>query len=739
MTASRVCSTDCSTNRYIRGDEKNPDKSIVIAPGVPKLLAFKELKIEPITLPPEAWQPGLRPWVAEAHLAAARKIVESAETNLLKAKEKLASAKKSEADMVANAKPATPKHTAEQESKLRDEDFAKLDKQRWQLFAGEWVHEPGQLEQKKDGATRSVLRLIAKPPQDFDATVRFRIVGGSKWRSIGLSFDTNQDDPTQPAGSDDSEQNVYVSAVAGGSKVQAAYHQGGNWQYPDARRSLPIELGRDYSLRVQVRGTLINASLDGEPVIAWRTPLERRDGAMQLTTFDALAVFHGISIAPLGTEVTLNEPAAKGKPRSPETARAAVISAQNETTLAECDLSVARAELESVQLRADAMRATLSKGGEKDGRDKTAKAILGERKVILAKARRRLTEAEQRLAHTTADKKEAIEKEVKSAREAMKTAENNLAANIADDDSFTYFIGAKWTPTRFVNSGKDDPIVKFAPQSTGRRTALANWITDRRNPLTARVAANHIWTRHMGQPLVPTVFDFGRNGTPPTHPQLLDWLAVELMENGWSMRHLHRVIVTSNAYRMSSSVAGREATAAKDPDNQYWWRRVPIRLESQAVRDSILALAGTLDSKMGGPPVLPAQQAASTRRGLYFFHSNNDRNLFLTTFDEALVKECYRREQSIVPQQALALTNSKLVLDASEQIAKRLSEAAAEDTDFIREAFAVVLGIKASDAEITTSKKALAVWQKLPKSSAESARSNFVWALINHNDFVTIR
>src|ERR671920_1717368 len=89
--------------------------------------------------------------------------------------------------------------------------------------------------------------------------------------------------------------------------------------------------------------------------------------------------------------------------------------------------------------------------------------------------------------------------------------------------------------------------------STGRRLALARWIADRKNPLTARVAVNHIWLRHFGSPLVPTVFDFGLNGKRPTHPELLDWLAVELMDSGWQMKSLHRLIVTSNVYRMQSS------------------------------------------------------------------------------------------------------------------------------------------------------------------------------------------
>ena len=282
-------------------------------------------------------------------------------------------------------------------------------------------------------------------------------------------------------------------------------------------------------------------------------------------------------------------------------------------------------------------------------------------------------------------------------------------------------------------------MVTFASTSTGRRTALAKWITDRKNPLTARVAANHIWMRHMGAPLVPSVFDFGRNGVEPTDPLLLDWLATELLENGWSFKHLHRVIMTSAAYRMSSSQAGVESNVPRDRDNRYWWRRKPLRLESQAVRDSILALAGSLDVTAGGPPILAAQQAGSKRRSLYFFHSNNARNLFLTTFDEARVRDCYRREQSIVPQQALALTNSKFVLDSSKEIAKQLTTDNEDDSAFVRKAFIVLLGIEASEQETASSKKALDAWRKLPQATANTARANFIWALINHNDFVTVR
>ncbi|MFN8710957.1 MAG: DUF1553 domain-containing protein, partial [Planctomyces sp.] len=130
---------------------------------------------------------------------------------------------------------------------------------------------------------------------------------------------------------------------------------------------------------------------------------------------------------------------------------------------------------------------------------------------------------------------------------------------------------------------------------------------------------------------------------------------------------------------------------------------------------------------------------ASTRRSLYFFHSNNERNLFLTTFDEALVKDCYRREHSIVPQQALALSNSAQAMEAAEQISARITKTSPEEAVFIREAFRVLVGIDASEEEIAAGREAVDAWRRLPDGSDAVARTSFVWALINHNDFVTLR
>jgi hypothetical protein len=240
--------------------------------------------------------------------------------------------------------------------------------------------------------------------------------------------------------------------------------------------------------------------------------------------------------------------------------------------------------------------------------------------------------------------------------------------------------------------------------------------------------------RHMGAPLVPTVFEFGRKGSPPTHPALLDYLAVELRENGWSMKHLHRLIVTSNAYRMSSSSMGREENERQDPENRWYWRRNVQRMESQVVRDTLLHLSGELDLTRGGPSVPAAQTEASKRRSLYFFHSHNEHSRLLTMFDDASVLDCYRREQSIVPQQALTLANSRLALECSEKIAGKI--AGENDEAFVTSAFQLLLCSEPTEAERAACLEALAQWRA---NAPERARPNLIHALLNHNDFVTIR
>jgi hypothetical protein len=230
-------------------------------------------------------------------------------------------------------------------------------------------------------------------------------------------------------------------------------------------------------------------------------------------------------------------------------------------------------------------------------------------------------------------------------------------------------------PVKILNGRGKNPRYTM---STGRRLALARWLTDRQQPLTARVAVNHIWLRHFGKPLVDSVADFGVRSKAPLHQALLDWLAVEFMKpvtgKSWSMKRLHRLIVTSTAYQMQSAVRGAAVrNQALDPDNRYFWRMNQRRLESELVRDGLLHLAGQLDGAMGGPPLDPGAGERCGRRSLYFRYSREDKLRFLTLFDAAGVDECYQREESIVPSQALALTNGDFAWSQARRIARRIA------------------------------------------------------------------
>ena len=259
---------------------------------------------------------------------------------------------------------------------------------------------------------------------------------------------------------------------------------------------------------------------------------------------------------------------------------------------------------------------------------------------------------------------------------------------------------------------------RYPNTSSGRRTALAGWITAKDNPLTARVAINHMWLRHFGKPLVPTVFNFGKSGKAPTHPELLDWLAVEFMDRNWDMKAMHRLMVTSDAYKIQSSGWTADAPQAKiDPDNTYLWHMNVRRVEAEAVRDSLLAIAGKLDPTMGGPEIEETKAEEVYRRSIYFRTAPDLQIEMLKVFDVASPNECFQRSESIVPQQALALANSKLSLTMAREIATQLSplpsasanstgsKAAARPPDdkFVAAAFDRILGRGPTAAELQQS------------------------------------
>jgi hypothetical protein len=301
---------------------------------------------------------------------------------------------------------------------------------------------------------------------------------------------------------------------------------------------------------------------------------------------------------------------------------------------------------------------------------------------------------------------------------------------------------------------------------------------DTKNPLTARVAVNHIWMRHFGTPLVPTVANFGLNGKPPSHPELLDWLAAEFVEptflanperqrggeaeplagargspKPWSMKHLHRLIVTSDAYRLSSRNSdGPNKTT--DPDNRFYWRANSRRMDAEVVRDSLLAVAGQLDTTLGGPILDEKLGLTSKRRSIYFRFNAEYKMSFLDQFDAASPTECYERRESVVPQQALALHNSVLALNASREIAKQL----AKEGNFVSSAFVRILGRAPTGEELKRCEQFLkdqaALYAKPEKLTpfppgpavtppsndpAQRAKEDLAHVLLNHNDFVTVR
>src|SRR5262245_16832143 len=238
-------------------------------------------------------------------------------------------------------------------------------------------------------------------------------------------------------------------------------------------------------------------------------------------------------------------------------------------------------------------------------------------------------------------------------------------------------------------------------KSTGRRLALARWLTRPDNPLTARVMVNRLWHYHFGRGIVATPNDFGRNGQQPTHPELLDWLATEFVEQGWSLKRMTELMVLSNAYQQSSAID--DAKAKIDPDNKLLWRMNRQRLDAEEIRDAVLAANGDLTEQLGGPsikvplepevydtifteyepdnlwPVHPDPRQ-HTRRSLYLVRKRNVRLPLLVAFDAPdLMGVCGARQVSVHALQSLTLMNSEFMLRQSRELAGRLFKEAGGD------------------------------------------------------------
>ena len=276
-----------------------------------------------------------------------------------------------------------------------------------------------------------------------------------------------------------------------------------------------------------------------------------------------------------------------------------------------------------------------------------------------------------------------------------------------------------------------------------RRAALAKWLTDPANPLTWRVMANRVWQYHFGRGLVDTPNDFGKMGQLPTHPELLDFLAIDLREHQ-SLKRLHKLIVTSATYKQVST----STTGAKvDADNRYLWRQNRRKLEAEAVRDSILMVSGKLDRTMGGPSfqdfkvekpehsphyqyhLHDPEDAKSHRRAVYRFVVRSKSQPFMAALDCAdpsLAVE--KRNQTLTPQQALALLNNKLSVAMAAHFAARAEKLAADDAGRIAAAFKLATGREPS----ATERDALTKYVK------EHGLSNGCRVILNLNEFVFV-
>jgi hypothetical protein len=268
-----------------------------------------------------------------------------------------------------------------------------------------------------------------------------------------------------------------------------------------------------------------------------------------------------------------------------------------------------------------------------------------------------------------------------------------------------YHRGEFLQPRETVSPGGIAALHPLNADGPKDRLAFAKWLVDRNNPLVARVTMNRHWAAFFGKGLVRTMEDFGTQGQLPSHPALLDWLAVEFMDRGWSQKAMHRLMVTSATYRQSSAVTPELAEA--DPENRLLARGPRVRLEAEVLRDAVLSVAGLLSLKMNGPSVFPPQLPSITtegaygalnwkpsggedryRRSLYTFSKRTTPFAMFSTFDAPSGEACVpRRDSTNTPLQALTLLNDAMLYEAAEALGKQLAASSDDDTARIKQLF----------------------------------------------------
>jgi len=291
-------------------------------------------------------------------------------------------------------------------------------------------------------------------------------------------------------------------------------------------------------------------------------------------------------------------------------------------------------------------------------------------------------------------------------------------------------------------------------RASGRRSVLAAWVGSPDNPLTARVMANRVWQHHFGRGIVPTPNDFGKFGEKPTHPELLDWLAGEFVTGGWKLKPLHKLVMTSSAYRMSSRA---DAAALKaDPANALFWRFNLRRLTAEEVRDSVLAVSGRLSLTMGGPSVYPpipkevlagqsrpgegwgqSPPEEAARRSVYVYVKRSLLMPVLATHDQADTdSSCPVRYTTTVPTQALGLLNGAFTQEQAADFAARLNREAPNDLAAqVRRAIRLTTARAPAADEVARDTAFVRKMRAEHGLSAADALKQYCLLLLNANEF----
>jgi hypothetical protein len=273
--------------------------------------------------------------------------------------------------------------------------------------------------------------------------------------------------------------------------------------------------------------------------------------------------------------------------------------------------------------------------------------------------------------------------------------------------------------------------------SSGRRTAFARWVTSPENPLFARVMVNRVWQHHFGTGLVSTADNLGRSGAKPSHPELLDYLTTEFVHSGWSVKSLHRLILTSAVYRQAGTPG--EKASESDPDNRFLWHYPLRRLDADSLRDAMLVVAGELDQRLGGPYVpshrtadgsveIAASHEGARRRSVYLQQRRTQVVTLLQLFDApAILGPCATRTISTVPLQSLALLNSEFSRLRATAFARRLDQEAGTDADTrLATAFRLACGRPPAAEELAAGRRFLAAQARVYAGKKDAAERTWI-------------